>query len=355
MNEPRGEQKIASDFHPVRPDWIARQTETALEPDLPIVDPHHHLLDAPGHRYLLPEFLADIDAGHRLVASIFVECREFYRPYGPDDLRSLGETEFVNGVAAMSASGKYGPARVAAGIIGNVDLRFGDRAGPALEAHAAAAGGRFRGIRNVSAWHRAGIRATSANPPPGLLLDPAFRRGFATLGRLNLTFDAWLLHTQLDELIDLARNFPDTTIVCDHIGGPAGIGPYAGKRNEVFADWSASMRALASCANVNVKIGGMGMHVMGFDFHTRDMPPSSQELADAWRPYVDVCIDAFGPSRSMFESNFPVDKATCNWTVLWNAFKRLASGASADEKEALFMGTACKVYGLDLGEQGIAV
>ncbi len=353
MTEATSEQRVSNDFHPVRPDWISRRSETALEPDLPIVDPHHHLLDAPGHRYLLSEFLEDAALGHRLVASLFVECREFYRPYGSDDRRSLGETEFANGVAAMSASGKYGPARVCAGIIGNVDLRFGDRAGAALEAHVAAGGGRFRGIRNVAAWHKDGIRATTANPPPGLLRDPEFRRGFASLGRLGLTFDAWLLHTQIDDLIDLARAFPDVTIICDHIGGPAGIGPYVGRRNEVFVEWRASMRELATCPNVNVKLGGMGMHVMGFDFHQREMPPSSQNLADAWKPYVETCIEAFGHDRAMFESNFPVDKATCSWTVLWNAFKRLATGASADEKRALFMGTACRVYGLDLAAQGI--
>lgn len=353
MNDSLAARPSSNDFFPVRPEWLACHSETVLEPDLPIVDPHHHLMDAPGHRYMLPEFLDDIGSGHNLVASLFVECREFYRPYGPDDRRSLGETEFANGVAAMSASGKYGPARACAGIIGNVDLRFGDRAGPALEAHIAASGGRFRGIRNVGAWHKNGIKATTANPPPELLLDPEFRRGFAWLARFGLTFDAWIVHTQLGDLLDLARAFPDTTIVCDHIGGPIGIGPYAGKRSEVFTEWSASMRALADCPNVNVKLGGMSMHLMGFDFHRHDLPPSSEQLANAWRPYVEFCVETFGPQRSMFESNFPVDKGCCSWAVLWNAFKRLAAGSSADEKRSLFMGTACRVYGLDLMAQDI--
>ncbi|MFO1079317.1 MAG: amidohydrolase family protein [Reyranellaceae bacterium] len=348
--------KIPDAFLTVRPDWLALgEPEPVLEPDLPIVDPHHHLMDMPGHEYMLPAFLDDLATGHRLVASLFVECRVFYRPYGPDDRRSLGETEFVNGIAAMAASGRYGPARICAGIIGNVDLRFGDRAKGALEAHVAAAGGRFRGIRNVAAWHKDGLRATSANPPPGLLRDPTFRRGFAALAPLGLSFDAWVLHTQLDDLIDLARAFPDTTIVCDHIGGPATFGPYAGKRDAVFADWSRSMRALARCPNVQVKLGGMGMHVLGFDFPTKPVPPTSQQLADAWRPYVELCLEAFGINRAMFESNFPVDKGTCSWRVLWNAFKRLAAGASADEKRALFGGNACRIYGLDLAAQGIEV
>lgn len=356
MNDGAIGSKIPDAFLPVRPEWLALQAdEPVLEPDLPIVDPHHHLMDMRGHQYMLPDFLTDVATGHRLVASLFVECRVFYRPWGPDDRKSLGETEFVNGVAAMSASGLYGQTRACAGIIGNVDLRFGDRARAALEAHVAAAGGRFRGIRNVAAWHKDGLRATSASPPPGLLLDHEFRKGFAALAPLGLTFDAWLLHTQLLDLIDLAHAFPDTTIICDHIGGPATFGPYAGRREEVFADWSRSMRELARCPNVNVKLGGMGMHVLGFDFPNRPRPPSSAQLAESWKPYVDLCLDAFGPRRAMFESNFPVDKGTCSWLVLWNAFKRLAASGSVEEKRALFHDNACRIYGLDLAAQGVVV
>jgi len=278
---------------------------------------------------------------------VFVECRAMYRADGPEALKSLGETEFVNGIAAMSASGAYGPTRVCAGIVGNVDLRLGARAENLLQAHISAAGGRFRGIRRGSAWHPAGLKVTSANPPPGLLMQPDFRAGFALLARLGLSFDAWLVHTQIDEIIDLARAFPDTTIVLDHVGGPLGIGPYTGKRDEVFAVWRQSIRQLAACANVYVKIGGLGMHTMGFDFHSRDLPPSSEELALAWKPYVETAIECFGADRAMFESNFPVDKGSCSYTTLWNAFKRLSAGCSADDKTALFSGTASKVYRLD--------
>ena len=340
---------ISPHFLAVRPDWLALRHEEIIEPDLPIVDPHHHLWDRPGDPYMLPELLADTGTGHRIVATLFVECRTMYRASGPAERRSLGETEFVNGIAAMSASGNYGPTRACAGIIGNVDLRFAERAGPALEAHMAAAGGRFRGIRNVSAWHAGGnISATTANPPPGLLLDPAFRQGFASLAPLGLTFDAWLLHTQHDDLLDLARAFPETAIILDHIGGPIGIGPYAGRREEVFATWRSSVRELAACPNVSVKVGGMAMRVTGFDFHERELPPSSEELAAAWRPYVETCIESFGADRCMFESNFPVDKGMCSYPVLWNAFKRLAAGCSDTEKTALFSGTAARVYGLAL-------
>lgn len=355
MSTTLNQSRVPESFLPVRPDWLSTYTEPVIDPDLPIIDPHHHLMNAHDRHYLLADYLEDAASGHRLIASQFVECRAFYRPYGPEEQRSLGETEFANGVAALSASGAYGPSRVCAGIIGHVDLRWGDRAAEALQAHRAAAGSRFRGIRNVSAWHRDGINATSAKPPPGLLCDAFFRRGFSALAELGLTFDAWLLHTQLGELVDLARAFPETAIICDHIGGPVGIGPYLGRRDEVFAHWSRSIRELAACPNVRIKIGGMGMHLLGFDFVLRERPPASEELAAAWQPYVETCIEAFGAHRAMFESNFPVDKGTCSWVVLWNTFKRLTASCSMTEKHALFFDTARQTYGLDLAAQGIAV
>ena len=338
--------RVSNDFIALKPDWLALHREVPLEPGLPIVDPHHHLWDHPGNPYLLPDLLKDLDCGHNIVATVFVECRAMYRADAPVERKSLGETEFVNGIAAMSASGAYGPARVCAGIVGNVDLRHGARAGAILEAHMAVAGGRFRGIRNGSAWHPDGIKATSANPPPGLLQDRSFREGFASLARLGLSFDAWLLHTQIDDILDLARAFPGTPLVLDHVGGPLGIGPYVGKRDEVFAQWRQAIGELARCPNVHVKLGGLGMHTIGFDFHARARPPTSQELAQAWRPYIETCIAAFGARRSMFESNFPVDKGTCSYQVLWNAFKRIAAACSDDEKTALFGGTATRVYRL---------
>ena len=338
--------QVSNDFIDLKPDWLALHSEEALEPELPIVDAHHHLWDHPGNPYLLPQLETDLGSGHRIVATVFVECRAMYRADGAIEMKSLGETEFVNGIAAMSASGAYCPTRVCAGIVGNVDLRHGARAGAILEAHKAAAGGRFRGIRNGSAWHAAGIKATTANPPPGLLLDRNFREGFASLARLGLSFDAWLVHTQINEVIDLARAFPDTAIVLDHVGGPLGIGPYVGKRDIVFAEWAKSIAELARCPNVNVKLGGLGMHTIGFDFHARARPPTSQELAQAWKPYIETCIAAFGVERAMFESNFPVDKATCSYGVLWNAFKRVTTTCSAAEKAALFSGTASRVYRL---------
>jgi predicted TIM-barrel fold metal-dependent hydrolase len=336
-------------FLPVRQDWLDRRREEILEPALPIVDPHHHLWDRPDWRYLLHELLADVNTGHNIVATVFLQCRAMHRAGGPEEMRPVGETEFVNGVAAMSASGGYGPARMCAGIVGHVDLRLGARATAVLEAHLRAGGDRFRGIRHSNAWDADEIyRNPAYETTPGLLADRAFREGFSCLAPLGLTFDAWMYHPQIDELRSLAQAFPGTRIVLNHVGGPLGIGPYAGRRDAVFSKWSASIRALAACPNVHVKLGGLGMRLNGFGFENAADPPSSDTLVTAWRPYVETCITAFGAARCMFESNFPVDKGTYSYPVFWNACKKLARGASADEKAALFSGTAARFYRLDL-------
>jgi L-fuconolactonase len=265
------------------------------------------------------------------------------------EMRPVGETEFVNGVAAMSASGIYGKTKHCAGIVGHADLTLGSRVEPVLAAHIRAGGDRFRGIRHTSAWDAdTSIRNPAYSPPPGLLGDNTFREGFAVLGRLGLSFDAWLYHPQIDELRDLARAFPETKIVLNHVGGPIGIGAYAGKHHEVFPGWAASIKALAACPNVYVKLGGLGMRMGGFRFHEQPEPPSSEMLAGTWRPYIETCIDAFGPSRCMFESNFPVDKGSYSYPVFWNACKLLTKGASDTEKADLFCDTATRFYRLDL-------
>jgi len=334
---------------PIRENWLAQWREEMLEPDLPIVDPHHHLWDRPGWRYLLEEFLADVNSGHNILASVFVQCRFMYRREGPEELRPLGETEFVNGVAAMSASGGYGAARICAGIVGHADLQRGARVQDLLEAHVRAGGGRFRGIRHISAWDAdASIMNPSYRPPPGLLADRGFREGFALLAPLGLSFDAWLYHPQIDELTALAQKFPDTPIVLDHVGGPLGIGRYAEEREEVFARWAASIRAVARCENVSVKLGGLGMRIGGFDFDRHPRPVSSEALANAWRPYFETCIESFGTGRCMFESNFPVDKGSYGYAAYWNACKILTRAAGTAEKADLFSRTAARFYRLDL-------
>ncbi|HEY3949244.1 amidohydrolase family protein [Phenylobacterium sp.] len=342
--------------------------EPILEPDLPIVDPHHHLWDrrsyatpqAPVHpfltaiedaqRYLLDELMADTrGGGHNVVATVFVECRAFYKAGGPEAYQGIGETEFVNGVAAMGASGLYGDWRPCAGIVSRADLMLGDGVKPVLEAHVAAGGGRFRGIRNSASYDAdPDVLGPLNRLGPGLYLSDDFRKGFAHLAPLGLSFDAWLLEPQLPELIDLARAFPDQTIVLDHVGTPLGSGVYAGRLPERFGIWRDNIRELAKSAKVNVKLGGLAMCFCNFpSFLAKPRAPSTQ-LADEWRPYIETCIEAFGAERCMFESNFPVDMGTCDYATLWNAFKRIAAGASAEEKTALFSGTAKRVYGLQL-------
>jgi predicted TIM-barrel fold metal-dependent hydrolase len=341
--------------------------EEILEPELPIVDPHHHLWDRrayvtpdgpehpfmtairPAQRYLLDELLADTGSGHNVIATVFVECGAFYKADGPEALRPVGETEFVNGVAAMSASGLYGPTRACAGIVGRADLLLGDGVKPVLEAHVRAGGGRFRGIRNSASWNAdKEVLGPLNRVEEGLYLRDDFRAGFRHLGAMGLSFDAWMLEPQLPDLIDLARAFPDTTIVLDHVGTPLGRGSYEGTREERFPGWRDNIRELANSQNVVVKLGGLAMAFCNFPSFLKDPRAESQELADQWRPYVETCIEAFGADRCMFESNFPVDMGSCDYATLWNAFKRLAGGASAQEKAALFSGTAKRVYRLEI-------
>ena len=332
---------------PVREEWLAQRRERILDPGLPIVDAHHHLWDRPGARYLFDELLRDAGSGHDVRATVYVQARSMYRAEGAEELRSLGETEFANGVAARSASGLYGPIRACAGIVGMVDLMLGDAVTPWLELHIRAAGDRFRGVRNQTAWHASPeINSNPVPPRPGLLSEPAFRRGAARLVEHGLSLDLWAYHTQLDEVLALARALPKLTLVLDHCGGPLGAGPYQARREEVFAEWSSRMRLLAGCPNVVVKLGGLGMAVNGFGFERQELPPSSEQLAATWHPYLDTCVEAFGPDRCMFESNFPVDKGGYGYAVLWNAFKRFGASVSAEERTALFSGTAIRTYRL---------
>jgi len=326
--------------------WLAQVNEPVLEPDLPICDPHHHLWDHPNSRYLLDELLLDTGSGHNVVSTVFVECASMYRADGPEPLKCVGETEFVNGIAAMSASGGYGAMRACKGIVSLADLNLGAKVGDVLDAHMAV-GRRFKGIRHAAGWDASNeVRKSHTNPTQGMLLDKTFRAGFRELGKRGLSFDAWLYHPQIPELTDLARAFPDTTIILDHFGGPLGIGPYEGKRAEVFAQWKRSIGELSKCQNVVAKLGGLAMPINGFGFHKRERPATSDELVAAGGDYYRHAIDCFGPQRCMFESNFPVDKASCSYRTLWNAFKKIAVRASNNEKAALFHDTAARVYRL---------
>lgn len=345
--------------------------EAILEPDLRIVDPHHHLWDfsrftappggpaaaehpfmtaiANARRYLFDELRADAGSGHNVIATVFMECGAFYKADGPAEMRPIGETEFVNGVAAMSASGLYGDFRACAGIVGRADLHLGDAAAAVLEAQIQAGGGRFRGVRNSASFDAdPNVLGPLNRVEAGLYLSDAFRKGFAHLAPLRLSFDAWLLEPQLPDVIDLARAFPGTTIVLDHVGTPLGRGAYQGRLAERFGVWRENVRELAKSDNVVVKLGGLAMAFCNFPSFLSEPRAPSEQIAAEWRPYIETCIEAFGPKRCMFESNFPVDMGACDYATLWNAFKRVAKDYSADEKAALFSETAAKVYRLSL-------
>lgn len=340
-------------------------TEAILEPGLPIVDAHHHLWDLrpllpafpePRHPfietlvdasyYTFDQFHADAGSGHNILASVFVECGAFYDPSRGEALKVVGEVEFVNGVAAQGASGLYGDWRPCAAIVGHADLSLGSSVGAVLDALQAASP-RFRGIRHQGAR----VADPEAYPEAlmaseGLFASAGFRAGFAELGGRDLTFDAWVFEPQLGEVLDLARAFPDQPIVLDHCGGPLALGGFRGTLGERFEGWRAAIRALAGCPNVTVKLGGLGMAQVQLPDRGPAAGVGSEELARLWRPYIESCIEAFGPGRAMFESNYPPDRWGASYPVLWNAFKRIAAGASTEEKHALFAGTAARVYGI---------
>jgi predicted TIM-barrel fold metal-dependent hydrolase len=322
----------------------APEPEQALDPALPICDPHHHLWDYPNSRYLVAELLDDLAGGHRVTETIYVECRHGWRKDGPEALRPVGETEYVARLTVDYQGGDE--TRVAAGIVAFADLTLGAKVRAVLEAQLAVSA-RVRGIRYLSAWDPSEtIHNSQTNPPEHLLLDRQFREGFALLSDFDLVFDAWVYHPQIPDVIELARAFPDQPIVLNHVGGPLGIGPYAGRREEIFAGWHRDIADLARCSNVSVKLGGLAMSMSGFGWHKRDIPPASAELAEAMAPYFKTCIEHLGTERCMFESNWPIDKVSCSYTVLWNAFKRVAADYSDAERAALLHDTAVRTYHL---------
>jgi predicted TIM-barrel fold metal-dependent hydrolase len=341
---------VVASHHGDNAQWRAQVREAILEPGLPIVDAHHHLWQRGRSRYLIDEFLAEAQAGHDIRASIYVECGSFYRSRASELMAPLGEVEFANGVAAMAASGSFGSTLVAAGIVGTADITVGAEAARVLDAQMAAAPDRFRSIRLIVKWDAdEELNNGRFVIPRSLMLDRDFRAGFALLGPRKLSFDAMVYHAQLPELADLARAFPDTTIVLNHVGGPlAGTRSYLARKEEALASWRSGMVELARCPNVYVKLGGLGMPYLGFGLEKLQTPASSEQLAQLWGPYIEHCIQTFGPDRCMFESNFPPDRASADFHVLWNAFKRIAASYSAAEKRALFHDTAAKAYRLNM-------
>ncbi len=333
---------------PVRPDWLAKRLEAPMEPERPILDPHHHLWERPGGRYLFHDLLEDVNSGHNIVATIYIQCGAMHRKDGPRELATVGEVEFAVGAASMADSGHYGPTRICAGIVGNANLMLGAEVARVLDALIEAGNGRLVGIRcPMAKSDDPAIIGSVVIPPDGMMREGAVAAGVREMGRKGLVLDTWSFQSQLDDLLVLVDRAPDTTIVVDHVGGVTGIASYAGRREELFPVWREKMAALAARPNTRVKLGGLAMHSVGFGFETWDLPPTSEDLAAAWRPYIETCIDLWGVDRAMFESNFPVDKGQVSYTNMWNAFFRLSAGASEEEKDKLFRRTAATTYGLD--------
>jgi len=326
--------------------WLALVDEEVVDPDLVIVDPHHHLWR--GSRmmgdYVLADLWADTGSGHRVEATVFVECRAQYRTDGPEHLRPVGETEFVAEIAEASNAGD---GATIAGIVAFADLRLGDLLDEVLEAHVEAGRGRFRGIRHaISRAEHPEILMIPGRAPAGLHADESFRSGVRRLGELGHTYESWHYHYQLGEFTELARAAPGTTIILDHFGTPLGVGPYASQRDEILATWRADIAELARCPNVLAKLGGLAMPDNGFGWHEADRPPTSDEVVAAHRDVYLHTIDCFGPERCMFESNFPVDRLSVSYRVLYNALKKMVADFSDDERARMFAGTAREAYSL---------
>jgi L-fuconolactonase len=330
-------------------EWLSlAEPEAVLEPGLAIVDAHLHLWNYGGTRYFLEDYARDwVSCGHDVQATVFVECSTMYRANGPEHLKPVGETEFAVGMAAMAASGHYTTCRVNAGIVGFADLTLGDRARETIAAHLTAANGRFRGVRQRAKWDADPVvKGKFFADRPGLYLDPEFGRGIDLLASLGLSFDASVFHPQIPDVTALARAHPHASIVLNHGGSPVERGSYAGREAAVHGNWLSSMKELASCPNVSVKLGGLLLTLSNFDYAATKAPPTSRQLAELWRPYLEPCIELFGPDRCMVTSNFPVDKVAFSYGTVWNMFKHITAGCSRDEKEEIFSGTAKRVYRL---------
>lgn len=334
----------SSNYLAVRDDWLALRREGVIDPELRIVDAHHHFYDRSGWTYLADDYVGDAGTGHNVVATVYMQAQTRYRSEGADALRPVGETEAVIGMTKGRA--ENGP-ELAKGIVGHANLRLGSAVCTVLEAHIQAGQGRFKGVRHLSTWD---ADASLTNPlsavPPGVLLDPMYQHGAEQLAKYQLSYDAWLFFHQLFELAELAKKMPDTPVIVNHCGGVVRIGDYSDMRSQVHSTWLRGMRELAALPNVFVKLGGLGMRINGFEFEKGELPPSSEQLVQTWKPWMEPCIELFGADRCMFESNFPVDKGSYSYATCWNAFKRMTSGASTDELHALFEDTATRVYRL---------
>ena len=333
--------------------WIDRVKEDVIDPERSIIDPHHHLwkgpINPPGikesYRYMLEDLWRDTSSGHNIEKTVFIDCGQEYYSSGPEKFKPVGETEFVVGIAQEAERDKS-KAQIA-GIIGHANMMLGTSVKEVLELHIEKGEGLFRGIRHAGGWDEdERVKNAHSHPTPHIYLEEDFQLGLQELSSMNLVFDTWHYHNQISDLTKLAKNLPDLIIVHDHFGGPLGIGPYKGKREEIFKQWQEDIYELSQCKNVYAKLGGLAMPVNGWAWHKNEYPASSNDIITEQSRYYLHTIDCFGSKRCMFESNFPVDKQSVSYHVIWNAYKKLVKDFDEQDKHNLFYGTAEKVYKL---------
>ena len=335
---------------PTGNDWLALTTEETLEPEIVICDPHHHFWvhrpePADYQQYLLPDLAGDVNSGHNVHSTVFIEVRCEYRTDGPDEMKPVGEVEYVQTIADASASGSHGPTKAAAAIIGHADLKLGEGVRPVLEAMQAASPNRFRGVRHSVGWDES--RELANREIKGALGTDGYRAGAKALAGMGLILENSLYFHQASELADFARALPELTIVLNHIGGLVRVGPYANRDEYVLPEWRKGIELMAKAPNIVLKLGGVGQTRFAYGWDERETPVGSEELAETLGPLMNHCIEQFGPERCMFESNYPVDKISYSYNVLFNAFKRLSKDYSATDRANLFHGTAARVYNIN--------
>ena len=335
---------------PTGNDWLALTTEETLEPEIAICDPHHHFWvhrpePADYQQYLLPDLAGDVNSGHNVHSTVFIEVRCEYRTDGPDEMKPVGEVEYVQTIADASSSGSHGPTKAAAAIIGHADLKLGEGVRPVLEAMQAASPNRFRGVRHSVGWDES--RELANREIKGALGTDGYRAGAKVLAGMGLILENSLYFHQASELADFARALPELTIVLNHIGGLVRVGPYANRDEYVLPEWRKGIELMAKAPNIVLKLGGVGQTRFAYGWDERETPVGSEELAETLGPLMNHCIEQFGPERCMFESNYPVDKISYSYNVLFNAFKRLSKSYSATDRANLFHGTAARVYNIN--------
>jgi len=334
---------------PVRQEWLNQHIEDPISPNIPIIDPHHHLWDVGFGRYYIEELLEDINSsGHNILSTVYIMSSsntKIYSKDGLEEFKPLTEIEFATSEGKRADLIPNNKVKVNASIVGSVDLTYGNKLQPVLEKAVNISEGRLKGIRMLLASHiDPRISSGAVKSDLGLMLHPNFIEGAKCIQNANLSLDFWIYHTQLNEMEKIARSLPDLTIILNHIGGPIHLGEYEGKQAATHREWRSAMMRLSRIPNINVKLGGLGMAVNGAKFHNNKFPPNSVQLSDVWKPWIYETIDMFGFDRCMFESNFPVDKGSCSYGALWNAFKILAKDMSDDEINKLFSKNAAKIY-----------